>query len=41
MLEPGKYDVEVVLEYSLCDGYKDPPKDWFIEGQWLWIGYEY
>lgn len=33
MLEPGKYDVEVVLEYSLCDGYKDPPKDWFIEGQ--------
>ena len=41
VLEPGKYDVEVVLEYSLCDGYKDPPKDWFIEGQWLWIGYEY
>lgn len=32
-LEPGKYEVEVVLEYSLCDGYKDPPKDWFIKGQ--------
>lgn len=32
VLEPGKYDVEVVLEYSLCDGYKDPPKDWFIKG---------
>lgn len=33
-LEPGKYEVEVVLEYSQCDGYKDPPKDWFIKGQW-------
>ena len=32
VLEPGKYDVEVVLEYSLCDGYKDPPRDWFIKG---------
>ncbi|XP_068682072.1 uncharacterized protein [Montipora foliosa] len=31
-LEPGKYDVEVVLEYSQCDGYKDPPKNWFIKG---------
>lgn len=33
VLEPEKYDVEVILEYSLCDGYKDPPKDWFIKGQ--------
>ena len=33
VLEPGKYEVEVVLEYSLCDGYKDPPKDWFIKGR--------
>ena len=32
VLESGKYDVEVVLEYSLCDGYKDPPRDWFIKG---------
>ena len=32
VLEPGKYHVEVVLEYSLCDGYKDPPRDWFIKG---------
>ncbi|KAJ7369933.1 hypothetical protein OS493_035279 [Desmophyllum pertusum] len=32
VLEPGKYDVEVVLEYSLCNGYKDPPRDWFIKG---------
>lgn len=33
VLEPGKYDVEVILEYSLCDGYKDPPRDWFSKGQ--------
>lgn len=32
VLEPGRYEVEVVLEYSLCEGYKDPPKDWFIKG---------
>ena len=32
VLEPGKYNVEVVLEYSLCDGYKDPPRDWFMKG---------
>ena len=47
VLESGKYDVEVVLEYSLCDGYKDPPRDWFIKGNstsntkqglgWNWI----
>ena len=33
VLEPGKYHIEVVLEYSLCDGYRDPPRDWFIKGQ--------
>ena len=33
VLEPGKYNIEVILEYSLCDGYKDPPRDWFIKGQ--------
>lgn len=32
VLEPGKYNIEVILEYSLCDGYKDPPRDWFIKG---------
>lgn len=33
VLEPGNYNIEVILEYSLCDGYKDPPRDWFIKGQ--------
>ncbi|XP_032219610.1 uncharacterized protein LOC116602321 [Nematostella vectensis] len=29
---PGIYTVQAVLEYTLCDGYKDPPIDWFIKG---------
>lgn len=32
VLELGKYYVEVVLEYLLCDGYKDFLRDWFIKG---------
>eukprot|EP00794_Sanderia_malayensis_P019987 gene19987-21947_t len=32
VVEPGKYTVNIVLEYTLCDGMKDPPKDWFIKG---------
>ena len=22
----------IYLDYSLCDGFKDPPRDWFITG---------
>ncbi|XP_032237148.1 uncharacterized protein LOC5511879 isoform X2 [Nematostella vectensis] len=29
---PGLYSVDAVLEYSLCNGYTDPPADWFIIG---------
>ncbi|XP_031560249.1 uncharacterized protein LOC116296381 isoform X2 [Actinia tenebrosa] len=29
---PGVYAVDVVLEYSLCDGYTDPPPNWFKTG---------
>lgn len=29
---PGHYAIHMVLEYSLCDGYKEPPFDWFIKG---------
>lgn len=29
---PGRYYVELFLEYTLCDGYKDPPPEWFIRG---------
>lgn len=30
--EPGFYRAEIVLDYSLCEGFKDPPLDWFIRG---------
>jgi hypothetical protein len=32
VMEPGVYKVVVVLDYSLCDGLRDPPRDWFIKG---------
>ena len=31
--EPGNYQVEAILDHSLCDGLKDPPLDWFIVGK--------
>ena len=30
--EPGVYQVIIYLDYSLCDAFKDPPRDWFIKG---------
>ena len=30
--EPGVYQLMIYLDYSLCDGLKDPPRDWFIIG---------
>ena len=32
IMEPGIYQLLVYLDYSLCDGFKDPPRDWFIKG---------
>jgi len=32
IMEPGVYQLIVYLDYSLCDGFKDPPRDWFIIG---------
>ena len=31
-MEPGRYSAEIYLDYSLCDGLRDPPNDWFIRG---------
>ena len=31
-MEPGLYKASVVLDYSLCNGMKDPPLDWFRRG---------
>ena len=30
--EPGVYQLMIYLDYSLCDGFKDPPREWFIIG---------
>ena len=30
--EPGVYQLMIYLDYSLCDGFKDPPLDWFTIG---------
>lgn len=30
--EPGLYEAEITLDYSLCNGFKDPPLDWFMRG---------
>ena len=30
-MKPGIYQLSISLDYSLCDGFKDPPRDWFIK----------
>lgn len=32
--EPGYYSVNIVLDFSQCDGLRDPPSDWFIQGRY-------
>lgn len=34
-MEAGVYAVNVTLDFTLCDGFKDPPVDWFIKGEFL------
>ena len=33
LTEPGYYNVTLSLEYTLCDGFKDPPPRWFNLGK--------
>ena len=33
LMEPGNYMVRVILDYTLCDGLRDPPKNWFQHGK--------
>ena len=33
ILEPGSYFASIVLDYSLCDGMKNPPDYWFMLGK--------
>ena len=33
LTQVGLYTVDIYLDYSLCDGFKDPPPGWFIKGR--------
>ena len=32
MADPGVYKLDITLDYTLCDGYRDPPNNFFIKG---------
>lgn len=32
-MEPGTYSLQIVLDYTLCHGLKNPPPDWFKRGE--------
>ena len=36
VLDSGRYKAYVYLDYTLCDGIKDPPLRWFIQGKILY-----
>ena len=42
LAEPGNYSIRAYLDYSMCDGLKDPPEDWFRLGKYyslLYVSY--
>lgn len=32
VMEPGTYTAQITLDFTLCDGLREPPVDWFIRG---------
>ena len=32
IMDPGVYIVDIRLDYTLCDGLRDPPLEWFRKG---------
>ncbi|XP_028403765.1 uncharacterized protein LOC114526376 [Dendronephthya gigantea] len=32
LMEAGFYQIEITLDYTLCDGFKDPPAYWYKKG---------
>lgn len=36
-MEAGVYRTNVILDFTLCNGFKDPPVDWFIVGEFGFI----
>ena len=35
VMEPGNYSAQITLDFTLCDGLREPPVDWFIIGEEL------
>ena len=35
LVEPGNYNIHAYLDYSLCDGLRDPPEHWFQVGEYF------
>lgn len=33
VMEAGVYTLHITLDFTLCDGFRDPPSDWFIVGE--------
>lgn len=33
VMEAGDYTLHIFLDFTLCDGFRDPPSDWFIVGE--------
>ena len=31
-IEPGNYSAQIILDFTLCNGLREPPVDWFIRG---------
>ena len=38
IMEPGAYKINMILDYTLCDGLIDPPVDWFRSGKKKRVG---
>ena len=38
IMEPGIYTLDIRLDYTLCDGFRDPPVEWFHKGLYGRIG---
>ncbi len=35
LMQSGKYLVDIHLDYTLCKGLKDPPMEWFVNGEFI------
>lgn len=33
LLDPGLYNIKVILDYTQCNGLKDPPIEWYFKGK--------